>query len=249
MVQLREDVKQYENTYEDTCKLLEKAKADHGNLEKELEPLAATQEAAKDDFTANGEELREVMQAQRTLEGQIKSHIAEIKAKKAEAEAERRRLEAVDGGSTALKLGEIDAAEQELSDIKRRKAEHPEALPALENAKRSAELRQGDAKSALKAKQEDLTRANSSLMQLRDSRPRPYAGYGNVPVENIVRAINQETRWRQKPVGPAGEHVKLLKPEWSNILESWFGAGLNGFVVTCKEDEGLLSAIIDRNRA
>ena len=39
-------------------------------------------------------------------------------------------------------------------------------------------------------------------------------------------------------------YIKLLKPEWSGILEKTLGDALNAFVVTSKKDQSRLSAMI-----
>ena len=64
----------------------------------------------------------------------------------------------------------------------------------------------------------------SQLSSLQKSKGDQMRGFHpNMP--NLLKAINHETRFRQKPVGPLGLHVKLLKSEWSSIVESTFGGG------------------------
>jgi hypothetical protein len=65
-------------------------------------------------------------------------------------------------------------------------------------------------------------------------------------LSNLFKAIQSEKRFREKPVGPLGRHVALLKPEWSSVLESTSGSLLNAFAVTSKSDETLLSNLMDR---
>lgn len=65
-------------------------------------------------------------------------------------------------------------------------------------------------------------------------------------LSKLLRAIDNERRFSNRPVGPLGRHVRLLKPEWSSILERSFGGALNAFVVTTKQDQTLLSEIMRR---
>lgn len=65
-----------------------------------------------------------------------------------------------------------------------------------------------------------------------------------IPV--LLKAIQQEKAFAQPPVGPVGHHVSLLKPKWSSILETSFGATLNSFIVTSKKDMNTLSNIMNR---
>lgn len=63
---------------------------------------------------------------------------------------------------------------------------------------------------------------------------------------SLLAAIRQDDGFWQKPIGPMGSHVRLLKPSWSNILEKSFGGALEAFVVISKEDQLRLSAMMRR---
>ena len=73
------------------------------------------------------------------------------------------------------------------------------------------------------------------------------AGY-HPSLQNLLRAMNNESRFRQKPVGPMGLHVRLLQPEWSSVIESWFAGALEAFVVTSKHDQNILTELLRRNQ-
>ena len=60
----------------------------------------------------------------------------------------------------------------------------------------------------------------------------------------LLKAIEQDRDFRQRPIGPIGKHLRLTKPKWSSILEKSFGGMLTAFVVTSKEDQGRLSALM-----
>ncbi|GES91454.1 P-loop containing nucleoside triphosphate hydrolase protein [Rhizophagus clarus] len=67
--------------------------------------------------------------------------------------------------------------------------------------------------------------------------------------EEIMRfedLLQQELRWHRKPVGPFGLYIKLLKPEWSETLESVIGNTLSTFAVNNHNDQRLLADIMKR---
>lgn len=66
-------------------------------------------------------------------------------------------------------------------------------------------------------------------------------------LEKLIRAIESEGRFRERPVGPMGRYVELMEPEWGYILEKQFGSALNAFVVTSKADQSILSELSRRN--
>ncbi|KAM0788856.1 hypothetical protein ACM66B_002941 [Microbotryomycetes sp. NB124-2] len=57
------------------------------------------------------------------------------------------------------------------------------------------------------------------------------------------KAIDNERRWQQKPIGPIGMHVKLLEPSYGAVLESLMAHSLNAFLVTNEEDRALLTQL------
>ena len=62
----------------------------------------------------------------------------------------------------------------------------------------------------------------------------------------LLSAIRQDDTFQQRPIGPLGHHVRLLKPMWSSVLEKSFGGALEAFIVTSKDDQAKLSAMMQR---
>lgn len=48
-------------------------------------------------------------------------------------------------------------------------------------------------------------------------------------------------------MGPLGRHVKLVEADWAYILEKQFGAALNAFIVTSKQDQTALDDLMKRS--
>lgn len=65
-------------------------------------------------------------------------------------------------------------------------------------------------------------------------------------MSRLLNSIQQDDNFLQKPVGPLGNHVQLLKPLWSSILEKSFGGALETFIVTSKQDQSRLSALMQK---
>ena len=66
-------------------------------------------------------------------------------------------------------------------------------------------------------------------------------------IHAVVRAIQRESRFRDKPVGPMGFHIRLKKPEWASVVETTCGGQLDAFVVTNKQDQSILSELMRKN--
>lgn len=65
-------------------------------------------------------------------------------------------------------------------------------------------------------------------------------------MSRLLSAIRQDDGFQLRPVGPVADHVRLLKPLWSSILEKSFGGALDSFIVTSKDDQLRLSGIMQR---
>ena len=65
-------------------------------------------------------------------------------------------------------------------------------------------------------------------------------------MSRLLSAIGQDDGFQQRPVGPIANHVRLLEPRWSSVLEKSFGAALDSFIVISKDDQLRLSGIMQR---
>lgn len=95
---------------------------------------------------------------------------------------------------------------------------------------------------------EHLGRAQNSIREIESrieaakrSQKNSLAAYGE-KMPRFLQSIQSE-RWREKPVGPVGVHVKLNDPMYSRALESFFGPSLNAFIVTNLDDQRTLKRL------
>ncbi|PKY20161.1 P-loop containing nucleoside triphosphate hydrolase protein [Rhizophagus irregularis] len=93
--------------------------------------------------------------------------------------------------------------------------------------------------------QEEIIRYERLLQQLSDQKSDRLKIFGQA-IPDVLSAINRERRWHRKPVGPFGLFIKLLKPEWSETLESVIGNTLSTFAVNNHNDQRLLADIMKR---
>ncbi|CAI2162914.1 7525_t:CDS:10 [Funneliformis geosporum] len=97
----------------------------------------------------------------------------------------------------------------------------------------------------LRRNQEDIARNENLLHQLREQKSNNLKIFGPT-IPDVLNAISIEKRWNKIPVGPFGLYMKLLKPDWSDILESVIGNTLSTFAVNNHRDQRLLSDILKR---
>lgn len=94
-------------------------------------------------------------------------------------------------------------------------------------------------------KRDEIQQCEETLSILVKDHGKQQGAYsGNMP--QLLKAIREDQGFLQKPVGPIGDHVRLLKPLWSSVLEKSFGGALSSFIVTSKQDQSRLSVVMQR---
>ncbi|KAF2155192.1 DNA repair protein Rad18 [Myriangium duriaei CBS 260.36] len=213
------------------------------DLDSELQQVTEKYERVKEEFDKNKESLSENSTQLRHIKTDLNSDRAEIIKLKAEIKEEQKRIESASGPAQAQKLEELREAEADAEE-KKNEMSTTDKQP-LERDKDETEHVAKTAREALVPAQRVVDAAETQLSSLQRSRPDQMKGF--LPaMANLLKAIQNEPKFREKPVGPLGLHVKLLKPEWSSIVESTFGGVLDAFVVTNTHDQAILRGLQQR---
>ncbi|KAL6870237.1 P-loop containing nucleoside triphosphate hydrolase protein [Trichoderma novae-zelandiae] len=205
--------------------------------EKLLEAEVAWHEAKQKQMELQGEE-RDAHIRLRTLRTDILSCENKIKE-------EEKRLDGSSGSARAEK-------DQELSEASAREKRVNEQIDEAKGKTQSFKTEIKEAKDALRRAEESLQKkkqeeaaAKRGVRELEQSSGSAFDGF-DADLINLSKAIERESGFESKPIGPIGLHVTLRKPEWSGILEKTFGDVLNAFVVKSKRDQTKLSSMIQR---
>ena len=175
----------------------------------------------------------------------MKAADGRIKKTTADIAAEKRRLDDANGGSHSIRIAEIEEKRADVVDARQKLGDHENGLDALKEDQRRAEKILEDSQGPLVAKREDVRQCERRLEALIKDRGQRQGAYHN-SMPRLLNAIGQDDGFQQQPVGPIGNHVRLLKPMWSSVLEKSFGAALNSFVVTSKQDQSRLLDLMRR---
>jgi len=241
------DAKAVEDAYEQANNAHVEAEAVPAQLLRDIETIRESQTQAKSTFDSQKQELMETQSSEREIKAFLDTVEQRMRKTEADINAERQRLEAADGGSHAAKLTAIDDAQKILTEIQTRRNGHSTGLAQLEQAKVNAEKKASNTGPQAQRKRDDVEQAKQKMNALQQHRGNQMATF-HASLPNLLRALESDERFREKPVGPMALHVRLLKPEWSSIMESTFGGVLNSFVVTSKHDESLLQEVMRRTR-
>ena len=192
--------------------------------------------AAQQQYATAKGELVSLHQDERDVHQRVKNASDKMKSLEHKIRGEERRLEDANGDAHTRKQNELVAAQSEEAEIDIAIEESNALMPQLEREYANAEKDVKKMNDAIEHKRDEITSTESKITNLEQGGGSPYDGY-EPQLPQLLRAIEHDHGFEQKPIGPIGAHVHVLKPVWSSILESTFGGLLNGFIVTNKRDQ------------
>ncbi|GKZ52057.1 structural maintenance of chromosomes protein 6, partial [Aspergillus brasiliensis] len=156
---------------------------------------------------------------QRRIREYLKAAEERIATTQRDIDEENRRLAEISGGSFTRKQEELERAKEEASRARAQYEEHSSDRDRLSQDINEAEKEVQAAIVPLEKLRADVEEAESLLSTLkRQGGPQNSGFHERMPT--LLKAIEQERSFSSRPVGPLGHHVRLLKPEWSSILEN-----------------------------
>ncbi|KAH9830703.1 structural maintenance of chromosomes protein 6-like [Teratosphaeria destructans] len=227
----------------------EAAQATLAQLQEHLKPVDEQHTAMKANWNEKVKQVAEKKADQRIIKEEVKSHIKARENAERDIREENARIAAAEGPALEQQLAELEELKGRAEQKKREFDEHQSQVTELRRNRDAAWAEVETARKARDRRQVEFETAKATLGGLQNTQRGPFYGYKQ-NMDQLVRAINSETRWRVKPVGPLGKHVRLHsdKTEWASQLEKLFGANLDGFAITHADDRRLLKDLMQRSR-
>jgi len=222
---------------------LDKAKEDELNAREEMSPVIAEEDAAKEKYEATVNEVASNRTDRNLAKERLNEATQKVEQYIKETAAENKRILDSNGGVNAHKLAQIEEAKELAMGAKAAIDAHKATKTHLESEHNEAQLKLQRYESPLNNKRKEVENANQHLANLNTNRGNLMAGFDR-NMSRLLQIIREEHKFREKPVGPMGMHIKLRDPKWSSVLESVLAGALTSFLVTSKADQVLLSSIL-----
>ncbi|KAF3061267.1 Structural maintenance of chromosomes protein 6 [Daldinia childiae] len=217
---------------------LDVLRQEEGQFKEKEEEARANYERARQSIETTHTQERDIHQQLNNASQKVKEYEKKIRE-------EEQRLEEVNGGVLAEKQKELDDAKRAVEDIRESQRTHTERNSSLFSERDEAQRKAQESEDLVGQKRQEVSAAESRIRTLSQNRSDPLAGFES-QVPQLLRLIESDSGFSQKPIGPIGTYVQLTKPKWSSILEKIFGASLNGFVVATKADQARLFSHMER---
>ncbi|KAG5989423.1 hypothetical protein E4U52_005566 [Claviceps spartinae] len=242
-----------ERECEETTKALD-------DLEEKLRSLEAVRDELKNDcgtaeeVISNAEgawqtarkDLADLQREERDAHARLRTARSNISTCETKIEEELSKLNESSGSARTQKIYEKETAQARQADLVNRIEDCRHQLPNLMSKMTEVEESIKGQQQIKDRKRKDIAQAEAGVRELRKSTGSAYDGFDR-DISQLAKAIASDTGFDSKPLGPLGVHIRLLKPEWSGILEKTLGEALNAFVVTSKKDQSRLSGFIRRS--
>ncbi|KAI1411495.1 P-loop containing nucleoside triphosphate hydrolase protein [Hypoxylon sp. FL1857] len=203
------------------------------------------EEEAKTNFNNARASIEQTHTQERDIHQRLTNASQKVKDYEKKIREEEQRLEEVNGGALAEKQRELEDAKRAVEETRESQRTHDERSPSLINELAEAQKKAQEAQDLVNQKRQEVTAAETRLRNLSQNRTDPFAGFEQ-QVPQLLRLIESDNGFLEKPIGPIGTHVHLIQPQWSSILEKVLGASLNAFVVSSRSDQVRLSSHMER---
>jgi chromosome segregation ATPase len=235
-------------TFERATATLEAAKESVTDITTQTEPSHQHVQELNEAWGQAKHKLLSLKADERAIVGEIKRKQESVDTFRKEIQHHRQRQAEADNGLYAAKQTELADAKEAAEQAKQAYTTHTTGLAELQDNTRAAQSEKRNADQELEKAKSNEQHVKANIQSLQGNQRNWLDSYQNpAGLRKLLQAIEQDTRFREKPVGPVGRHVKLVKSEWGYILEKQFGAALNSFVVTSKADQTVLSELMRRN--
>jgi chromosome segregation ATPase len=243
----QEDVADAAGHYELADAACEAAKQNVTEITAELEPAEQSLVDVKAKFQEVKEKLQKLLLDERNAQSEVKAKQTKVDKLEAEIEQYRQRQAEADNGRHAEKIRQRDEAKAVCDNARAAFEAHDTGLPDLHRQLKQAQKEQSEADRNVEKARADVERFRNTLANMQGGQRNWIDAYPSPgKLRELLNAIKSSREFREPPVGPLGHHVKLLNPKWGRILEKQFGQALNAFVVTSKQDQNLLSTLMNR---
>lgn len=246
MVRLELKLEKLQNELEKSEEAAAVQRTKIGAIEEQLESAKEREEPLNEELRTRKEECKKLNEKLRAVKGEEDQLNLQYRRQREIVEDLQHRLD-----EESQRMSEGNRARRQKLEVEMRQAEKERKSYGAEQVELDDQLRTAEHElRGLTPRVQELRRDQGQarkrveeldlrIQRLAAASANNVTAYGS-KVPQLLRAINQERRWKQKPVGPIGLYVKLKDAKWAGVLEIVFGDMLNAFCVTCHHDRVLL---------
>ncbi|PKS07078.1 hypothetical protein jhhlp_005675 [Lomentospora prolificans] len=211
----------------------------------DAEALEAQEKAAKDAYLGAKAELSALHNEERTARDRWKNAQEDVKSLERRITEEERRLAEATGDGRATKEAELKAANEEVQRLSIEIEQIGRKLPDDQRRLDDAKKAMYGLKDALNGKKAEIRAVEKRIHDLQQNRGSDFGAF-DPNIQRLLKMIDDDRGFERKPIGPIGRHIRLLKPEWSSIIERLLGSSPSAFIAIGPRDAARLRNLMKR---
>ncbi|KAK9473181.1 uncharacterized protein V1510DRAFT_415335 [Dipodascopsis tothii] len=215
------------------------ARTDVARRREELEGLF---ESRRQPVRDAKESLLKIQNDERQLGAKMEATQRKIDSTKDKIRAERQRLADLDGGQRLAIEQKIQANDERIRDYREGVHEANADVGRVNSVAAELDDRRARLQKQAEYKREQMAALDAKIRNLVTHQSQYLSVFGP-NTKALLDAIERDKGFREKPVGPIGMHVRLKKPEWGPLLETFFGNTLEAFAVTSRDEQRRLQKL------
>jgi len=246
------DIQEHQASFEDASqrytnaeRRVEQLEAKKAEIAVELNPLQEIIAELMDTFRKNKEDMVDLQAEERNIHTEISATKNRVAQCTREIDEEKERLETQSGGRSNEIAVEIEGLVSKAADARRTRDQHRESKERMSQLVGGLSDTRQNCIADVESRRNKVDACKRRISDLEQG-----GGTNNMSHElrQVLADIDKEKRFRAKPVGPMWKHVSLKDQQWSSVLEVSFGAALDAFCVTSKQDQDLLAQIFQKRK-
>lgn len=200
------------------------------------ELLQGSVDKAQQNYDDAQKDLQKIHKDERDARSQGQAALNSVNEYQKKIQEEEQRLQNLNGDAHSRKIEELEAAQARYQEVETESENARQSVPGINQALAAASKESQTIDKYIGQKRDEIQATHNRIKELERGQGSLYAAYER-QVPELLKMIEHDPGFRDKPVGPIGAHVQVKKPVWSPILERTFGETLNGFIVTSKSDQ------------
>lgn len=250
--QKREEIDKIDNDIEDKDAQLTQSEEKLLSLKKEHDSVSELQELKLAEVrlaeTAASEATRQTQQVRNdltTYKTEVDDFNKQIQDLQKQIDQEQRKIDEINGGSKDQMRERLSELRKKQEKLVQEKDEAQRAISSFDEE--SPELLSATRKlQDLKYQKQGLQEQIRSIERTKNDK---YAAFG-LTIQSLLRAIDEENGWHQKPIGPVGCFVSVKEEysRWADLINAFLQRALDSFVVCDEHDRRILANLMRSRR-
>ncbi|OLL22172.1 Structural maintenance of chromosomes protein 6 [Neolecta irregularis DAH-3] len=190
------------------------------------------------------DEMTKVMAEHRAANAAVSNAATKIADLEEDLVSEHKRLKSLDGGRQAQTIVEKERLEELIKTLTQEQSGCKHRIEELDKLEEAKEEELYTCQRLINEKSSKIKNEQDLIASISKGQKDQLARFGGLAMVELIRDINASRNFKSKPIGPWGSHMKILKKEWTGVIETVIGGNVNAFLVRDFRERDILQKML-----